>query len=597
MKKTNAGLIAMLIVASLFVGIVSLSSTAKADMPIQDTTLYLSSLSDLNAFYENKNFTVLKYGGAGWTTEVHIDKSKIYQKNKIYILAPYDYYDESGYPHQISKSGCIISLSNIDRNVTIIITGFNKATITVRDFHGTLVLGKYVSVRKKVEHHEEWWSPLLNILSPGVAFVKIGMDIFTVMNTHPAVYVGITDSTITVEDAKIVVLENIFVVSEFQDPVIIRNSDKVVMNGVFLTPSQYTTVESSGIILENIDNLTIHGLNEICRYHYNLDLRNIGNINVNGYLALNGSYLTDKDENERYGIGIYADRVGGIEVKNKLVNAVIGNGYSADVYAIATGSYNETNQTFWGDIHTFRVFVYSTGENNYLDTVFFKVEDKISISERVNLSDLPNATVDMSGVGERGYHVDDPANHTYLNATLTYSNLYVLSNDTGKVYVLSGSNNTTYILHKFMNLTLGGSLLNGSKIDASLPMGLNFTHLNIGVGVADNGSNEGSLIEYMNATSATIIDVDKIVVYDVGYISETGAMNVPLIFGGFAAVVSLFVTIGWMRIGIMMHSVNQQNREKAKDMIFKASIGTIISAMVIFGWANLVGLMNWVFGG
>ncbi len=594
----NAGLIAVLILISLFGGLVSFSSTAKADMPIQDTTLYFSSLSDLNAFYENKKFSVLKYGGAGWDTEVHIDKSKIYDpKNGLYILAPYDYYDGNGYPHQISKSGCIISLNNIDRNATIIITGFNKATITVRDFHGTLVLGKYVSVQKKVEHHEEWWSSLINILSPGFALVKIGMDISTVMNTHPAVYVGITDSTITVEDTKRVILQNIFVVSEFQDPVIIRNSDEVVMNGVFLVPPQHTTVEGSGIILKDIDNLTIHGINEICRYHYNLDLRNIGNINVNGYLTLNGSYLTDKDKKERYGIGIYADRVGGIEAKNKIVNAVIGNGYSADVYAIATGSYNETNQTFWGNIHTFGVFVYSTGENDYLDTVFFKVEDKIFISERVNLSDLPNATVDMSGVGEREYHVADPANKTYLNATLTYSDLDVLSNDTGKVKIVSGSNNTTYILHRFMNLTLGGSLLDGSKIDASLPMGLNFTHLKIGLGVADNGSNEQSLIEYMNGTSATVIDVEKIVAYNVGYISGTGTMNVPLIFGGFAAVVSLFVTIGWMRIGFMMHSINQQKKEQAKDMAFKAFVGTIVTVTVLFGWANLVGLMNWVFGG
>ena len=120
-------------------------------------------------------------------------------------------------------------------------------------------------------------------------------------------------------------------------------------------------------------------------------------------------------------------------------------------------------------------------------------------------------------------------------------------------------------------------------------------NLTAGLGVPDEGQNESELVEYINATPMQ--NVDNPVLYNARYLGEETTMNVPLIFGGFSAIISVFVAIGWMRIGIMMHSVNQQNREKAKDMIFKASIGTIISAMVIFGWANLVGLMNWVFGG
>ena len=596
--KEFATLAAVLVLAIPFAGMIFFSPSARADMPIEDVSLYFTSLQDLKDFYKGKKFGVLKYDGNGWSNEAYIDKDTIANtESNIYILAPYDYYDRSGYPHQIAKKGCIISLSNID-DATVVITGFKKATITVRNFHGTLVLGKHVDLQRKVEHHKEWWSYIEDIANPEAGIQEIisyGIALYT---TPPAVYWGIENSVITIEDVDMVYLTHVYVFASYQDPIIIRDAGSVVISDLKIAPAKHTTVDGGGLILRNVRNFTIRGKNSINRYHYNLDLREVDKINVNGYLFLNGSYYNRTDFRLNYGVGIYANQLGDVKTHVKHINAVIGSGYYADVIAYAKGNYNESSRLFVGNITDFIILLWADNTNFHsaVDYTVLHLRDKVPISEKVNLSDLPNATLHTRGL-RRDYSVYDSINKTYTNATCIYSNFTVLSNTTGSIIEHVGSNNTTYVEHTWMVLYLAGYLLNGSLIDAYLHSGIKFMHLATGVGVPDNGTNEKSLVDYIQNSAGAVEDVDSLVAYHLGYISSESTVNTPLIFGGFSAIVGVIVAVGWMRIGAMMHSINREKREQAKDMIFKASVGTIITAMVLFGWANLMGLMRWIFGG
>ncbi len=605
MRKLAGWVLTAFFVLSVVVVIVP--QNAKADTPIQDMMLSFSSLEDLNSFYMDKTFGVINYKDGSWQIGVEIDKNSIVNFGHYYVIAPYQYMDSSGYPHIIIKRGCYISISNIAENITIIITGFTKATVVVKNFGGTLVLGKTVVLAKKVKAEQTSlldWSNLIPGWDIYVNYQKLAALMTSVQETHPATYSGLYDSTVSVSNGNCVIFNNFFISSPISMPVYINNARYVELNGVYITPSKYTQITGSGISLESVDNVVICGMNKIARYQYDIEMKNIKNIVLKGNLTLNGAYTDPKmGIHLNYGTGIYAENINHTIFGKMDIDATIGSGgYSSIVFAHATGNYNESNGTFWGHIDAFDYFVYSTSIafngisfTQVVDSFTVRVVDDIPIVQKLNLSGT-NQTVDMSGVGWRDYEVRGGVANTTLKIHAKYTNFTVLRNTTGIVEIITNGNNTTYINHRNMNLTLCGSLFNGSWFSGTLPPGkILLQNLSVGLGVADDGAAEQELVNYINGTGG--VNVDTLISYNTGYVGSYEQFDVPLVFGGFAAIVGLLVSVGWMRIGIMLSSLNQQKKAEAKEMIFRAAVGTIIVAMVLFGWANLMGLANWVFGG
>ena len=136
----------------------------------------------------------------------------------------------------------------------------------------------------------------------------------------------------------------------------------------------------------------------------------------------------------------------------------------------------------------------------------------------------------------------------------------------------------------------------GAYVKGKLPYGLAFSNLNVGVGVPDNGSNEQELIEKINAT-AIFINVNTRILYFAEYTSGIYPINFGGAFGGLVAIISVLVAVGWVRVGTKMLSPDPNKKKEAKDLMFKASVGTLITVVVLFGWANALGLFNWIMGG
>ena len=588
--KLMGGLVCSLILLSLLFGFVSFSSTAKADMPIQDVSLSFNSISDLNRFFSENKFVTMHYDNGAWKVDVVLDKSKMYYPDNFYIIAPYQYMDKNGYPHTISESGCYISISNIGENVTVVITGFERSTIMVNNFEGHLIFGKAVYLTKKIESNQysmDWGAliPLYNLYEAAkniqVAIQAVGEA------SSPAFYKGISNTAISVINGNTVDILNMYVDTAIQTPVFIENAERVTFENDYISPSVHTKAPGGGVLIKKVNTVVFGGLNNFARYEYNMDFEDVKNIVFNGTVTMDGTYIDPKTNVQgKYGMGIFGNNIGNVTTKKADVNVIVDNEiFRGFVMARAVGNYNETNQTFWGKITGFGVSIYSSDVNGKFYSAI--VKDNITISQRINLS-RENQTINYTETK------DYKLFNNLLKLHAVFSNFTVKSNTTGDINVIQG-NNITYVEHQGMILYLQGYLGTGSSLTGQIPSGIMMRNLTAGLGVPDEGQNEKELIEYINATP--MVNVDKPVEYNARYLGEETTMNVPLIFGGFSAIIGVFVAIGWMRIGIMMHSVNQQNREKAKDMIFKASIGTIISAMVIFGWANLVGLMNWVFGG
>ncbi len=578
--------------------VVIIPESKKADMPIEEITLSFSSVEDLNSFFETNKFTTFKYQNGMWKEDIVLDKSKMFKKNWWYILAPYSYEDSSGYMHKIKKSA-YITISNIDEDITVIITGFEEATVTVRNFGGKVVFGRVVELQKVSEEEGSWMQWILGPVQGMV--LEIGKQISRISHIneyYPAVYGGMKNCIITVDNAKGVVITNYLITKPIDTPIYINNVNYASFNSVAITPSVYSKVGSSAITVRNTHKVSFSGFTEIKTYHYGLKLENIENLEINGVIAIDGMHKDAKTGIISYeGVGIYASNVGNLSGGGSFgttrpVYIEIGEEYIGWITAKAVGNYNETNQTFWGAIKELGFFVIPakfTGSDYYY---IGGIADYIPISQKINLTE-DNPTINISC--ERGYNYQNDDWHIDITMNVKFNNLTVSSNTTGIIQT-NQVNNTTYIVHEDMELRLLGFMGNGSTISGFLPATIRLKNLTVGLGVPDDGRNESELVEYINAT-ALKENVEHPIAYHVGFIGGYAYFDTPLVFGGLSAICSLFVAIGWIRIGFMMFSRDHQKKTQAKELLKNATIGTIIVAMVIFGWANLMGLFNWIFGG
>ena len=579
----------------LFSNILVVLHPVSADMPIVDVGISFKSLSELNEFYERNKFGVFKYSAGGWEFNVEIDKKKIYDRDIWYIIAPFDYLDDSGYPHKIPRDGCFISLSNIKENITVIITGFRRATVTINNFGGTVIFGKYVSLEKKIENGGWTWDWGI-LLPPYEAYEAIQNWINAMDHLAPAEYVGMIDSAVSVSDANRVIFTNFLVERDISEPILIENARTVDINGVFIQPSPYSRIDGSALSLKNVDIVMVHRYNVLSRYMYDLTLKNVREFILGGTIVFNGSYTDPTTGNsEVYGTGIYGNCVNETKEGSDAISAKIGKNYSGFLSAHAVGAYNESNQTFVGIIKNVSILVRGLSPNK-VALMGITVQENIRVVARVNLTsnDTSQRIIYLNAL-KRDYHVKNQKFNEDIRVHAVYSNLKVQTNTTGIIKFFNGTNGTKYILHRDMKLNLTGTLLSGSYVIGTYSQRLIFRNLSAAIGVADDGSDEKELLRMVN--NSILTNVGSRVKYHIGVVDEHEEFNVPYIFGGFSAIVGLFVTIGWIRIGIMMLSMDSSKRAQIKEMLNRAIIGTIITAMVIFGWANLLGVFNWVMGG
>ena len=112
-----------------------------------------------------------------------------------------------------------------------------------------------------------------------------------------------------------------------------------------------------------------------------------------------------------------------------------------------------------------------------------------------------------------------------------------------------------------------------------------------GIAFEDNGEgeafNQSSYVYFVNCTQK----------YSYGYTYSSLPMGMGDLIGGFQALTGFLVAIAWIRIAIFSTSEKKEKKELAKDMLWKGVIGTIIVAIVVYGYPIMVSIVNYVFGG
>ncbi len=114
---------------------------------------------------------------------------------------------------------------------------------------------------------------------------------------------------------------------------------------------------------------------------------------------------------------------------------------------------------------------------------------------------------------------------------------------------------------------------------------------NIGIAFEDNGTGEG----LNNSPYVKFVNCTHNYAYEYSYTSLPAGLGDLIV--GFQALTGVFVAIAWFRVGVYYVSERREKKEMAKDMMQKASIGSIIVAIVAYGYPIMVGMVNWIFGG
>ena len=583
-----------LIVGFLLFAYFSFLPTVKADNPVSEYTLTFSSAGDLNKFFKTHNFYIAKYdkNKGEWKEDAYLSKDLIFHEGTYYVIAPYFYDDENGYPHLIEQSGAIITLEDINLpNATIIITGFDNSMITIKNVRSHVVVGKLVPYEGNGIYNQNvpWW-----------AYIPMwGGLIYEVSNTvnyytirHGSWY-GTVNTIITVSETTNVKIENFYVTNDVNTPIVVKDSGNAVLENVHINPPQVDIAGGSAVYMKNVENFTTNETVSVSGYATAFELHNVRTFFQKGALYIDGKYY-DENEEKYGGVGIYADKVGNYTAIQEHVNAwgVFQQGAEGDAF------YNSTNGTVWGALN-FTVIIFHNGKNNGTETghnatEFYAVKKKINF--------VANATekiyTDKNGT-VHGYLVFRKPISVKFNEKNESLKVDIEGNYTikeGKIVYMESKevgNNTTVESLKFYE---EGITEPEAKVKGSLAHAVYFMYLRVGIAVPDDGSQEKELIDKMNATANFVVVDERVRLFST-YQNEVYNINVASAFAGMTAIVSVFVAVGWVRVGTMLLSADPHKKKEGKDLMMKAAIGTIIVAFVLFGWANALGLFNWVMGG
>ena len=206
----------------------------------------------------------------------------------------------------------------------------------------------------------------------------------------------------------------------------------------------------------------------------------------------------------------------------------------------------------------------------------------------------PSTMVDGEGVGIRNVKIlrfnstDGPLRVTNHTPDMVIENV-----DTVQLYPWTDVeiNNLYYSVDegKWTKSGIGILTKNVGKLEGNL--GFVIKNCDVGVEFENNGTGEGFNTSYhVHFVNCT---------HKFGY----GETYIPLPSGmgdlvsGFQYITAVLVAVAWIRIGAYYMSDKREKKEMAKEMMEKATIGTIIVAIVIYGYSIMVEMVNWIFGG
>lgn len=600
--------VAILSVSLFLFSLFAMLPSVKADNPVPSYTISFSSAGELDKFFMTHDFYIAKYDKSSgkWVEDAYLSKDIIFHRDRYYVIAPYFYDDENGYPHLIEQSGVMITLQNINLpRATIIITGFDNSMITIKNVRSHVVIGKgvpYAGNGVIGKGSLPWWAyfPVVG----GVAYSA--EQTANYLTIRHGTWVGTINTFITISDTTHVEIKNFYITNSMSTPIVVKRANNVVLDGIFIKPPQTTKTSGGAIYISDVDNFTTKGTTYISGYQSGLRLENIKTFYQNGTITINGQYYSGSKLTYS-GAGIYANKVGNFTTSHERIDAH-GIFYQG---AYGHAFYNETNGTLWGTLN-YTIIFFKDGKN--LET--------LAIANTTDYYAVVKNTTFVANATERIYKDDNGSAHGYIVFAKPIDVSFREKNETLGVDVKGnytiGEGAIVYFTAK--KIHEGNGTANGTanatgnstieelefyeqgrtkpdaKVSGTLAYGVNFEYLNSGIVVPDNGTQEKEMIETLNAT-ANFKVVDKRIQLYAEYSNEIYPINVGSAFAGLTAIVSVFVAVGWIRVGSMLMTTDPQKKKQGKDMLFKASVGTIIVAFVLFGWANALGVFNWIVGG
>ena len=123
---------------------------------------------------------------------------------------------------------------------------------------------------------------------------------------------------------------------------------------------------------------------------------------------------------------------------------------------------------------------------------------------------------------------------------------------------------------------------------------ITISHCEVGIAFENNGTGEA----FNNSAVVVFSDVDK------NYVAHYGEPQHHFVFisfktliPGLQAITGTLVAIAWLRVGALYFSESSDKKVLAKEMMKKASIGTLILVLIVYGYPVMEALLKWVFGG
>ncbi len=615
----------------------NLSINTRGEVP--SSSLTFSSYNQLKDFYENTQFGEGDEENGQWVIKGTIDSSEIHfvENGKEYFLIfPY-LYQSNGKTNAISSES-VITIENIPSNVVIVISGLNGATLNVKNFEGSLVIGVFIDV--DVHSESGWW-------------------IFEYGFNYGVGFSGMLDSTISLEDVHDVFITDYVCDVSMSSPIKAKHVDDLKLSGVSIASfdnSPYTT----GIRAEYVKNFTIEnnaglwiGSNgksisdifglEIKGYYVGMVLEHIGNFTVAGTVYIGG---WDSGKGKRSAAIIAYD------VNNTNYNST--RMYSRKAYGDLlldyylsynktktweeeNGTINESTinvtQTVHGNFYGAMALLY----NNYLNYKFIFKKINLPINAFYYEAENMFGREKWWGIDVANFSWWGDINHTdafhwcfgILQAPGTLSSSHdftIYENDTNGEHIyltlyslgvceitkhLENVENVTLlvntttesngtVIEKYMhiyNYTWYGVLKLYGNLDVyvSDTAYVAMDHLIYGLGVEDNGTAEKSLISFVNK-DVDMHDVDNPVATHINAPKEYSGVFVGGAFAMFAGLFTFliaFAFVRWAYITIKAPEQTPEEMARRKEMLRNILIGTIIIVFVLIDYAVLLNLIKW----
>ena len=195
------------------------------------------------------------------------------------------------------------------------------------------------------------------------------------------------------------------------------------------------------------------------------------------------------------------------------------------------------------------------------------------------IQDVNVVNFDASGVCFIGEHSPDlwleNVEEFFFNHNITLNNKYYSYGDANWTYGGIG------VVEGNVGFLLRGHDYNYIYIE----------NAHIGVAFENDGKGEA----FNNSPYVIFENVDEKYAYNYG--KYENSEQYPNFWYGIAALTGILVSIAWVREGILWFSDSPEKKQLAKEMFWKVSVGTILLAMVVFGYQAMINLVNWLFGG